>query len=121
MIGKQIHFLDEADLLSDHIAILSKGTLRAEGSAVELKNKLGGGYQVHLYVGHGNPPPPVVEEVLTSTMYDRTVYTVADSVAATALVKRLESEGCVDYRVTGPTIEDVFLKLAEEVNAEDKS
>jgi ABC-type multidrug transport system ATPase subunit len=34
------HFLDEADLLADHIAILSKGTLRAEGSSVELKDKM---------------------------------------------------------------------------------
>ncbi len=35
------HFLDEADLLADHIAILSKGTLRAEGSSAQLKDTLG--------------------------------------------------------------------------------
>jgi hypothetical protein len=115
------HFLDEADLLSDHIAILSKGTLRAEGSAVELKNKLGGGYRVHLYAGHGNPPAPVIEGVPTTAMYDQSIYTVQDSVAVTALVRRLEEEGCVDYRVAGPTIEDVFLKLAEEVDDENES
>jgi ATP-binding cassette, subfamily A (ABC1), member 3 len=43
------HFLDEADLLADNIAILSKGCLKIEGTAVELKHKLGSGYRVHRF------------------------------------------------------------------------
>lgn len=42
------HFLDEAELLADHIAILSKGSLEAQGSTVELKNRLGSDYRVHV-------------------------------------------------------------------------
>ncbi|RJE17063.1 ABC transporter, partial [Aspergillus sclerotialis] len=41
------HFLDEAELLADNIAILSKGVLKAQGSSVELKHRLGSGYRVH--------------------------------------------------------------------------
>jgi len=115
------HFLDEADLLSDHIAILSKGTLRAEGSAAELKSTLGGGYRVHLYAVPGNPDPPVIEGVSRKQLYEQTVYSVPDSAAAATVIKRLEAEGIDDYQVSGPTIEDVFLKLAEEAKSPNES
>ncbi|KAJ3722293.1 P-loop containing nucleoside triphosphate hydrolase protein [Lentinula raphanica] len=43
------HFLDEADLLGDHIAILAApGRLAAQGSPVTLKHNLGEGYTVQV-------------------------------------------------------------------------
>ena len=42
------HFMDEADLLGDRIAILSKGKLRAIGSSLFLKNRFGTGYHLDL-------------------------------------------------------------------------
>lgn len=43
------HFLDEADLLADHIAILAApGKLVAEGSPVALKTNLGQGYTIQV-------------------------------------------------------------------------
>ncbi|KAI9803912.1 MAG: hypothetical protein M1825_001792 [Sarcosagium campestre] len=110
------HFLDEADLLADHIAILSKGTLRVEGSAVELKSNLGEGYRVHLYNSQTQGEGPDFDGVARKVEYDRTVYSVPDSVETARLIARLEAEGIDDYQVTGPTIEDVFLKVAEEVD-----
>ncbi|KAI9718918.1 MAG: hypothetical protein M1812_003802 [Candelaria pacifica] len=112
------HFLDEADLLSDHIAILSKGTLKAEGSAVELKHKLGGGYRVHLYNVPGGAPAPAFEGVPRKVLYDQTVYNVPDSAQAARFITELEHEGIRDYQVNGPTIEDVFLKVADEVKTD---
>ncbi len=109
------HFLDEADLLSDHIAILSKGTLKAEGSAVELKHKLGGGYRVHIYNVPGGIPAPEIEGVPRKVLYDQTVYNVTDSAQAARFITELERQGIRDYQVNGPTIEDVFLKVADEV------
>ncbi|KAI9788547.1 MAG: hypothetical protein M1835_002205, partial [Candelina submexicana] len=109
------HFLDEADLLSDHIAILSKGTLKAEGSAVELKHKLGGGYRVHLHNVPGKVRAPAFEGVPRKTLHDQTVYSVLDSTRAARVITELEREGFRDYQVNGPTIEDVFLKVADEV------
>ena len=109
------HFLDEADLLSDHIAILSKGRLRAEGTAVELKHKLGSGYRVHVYNLPNGESMPLYKEVQGEHLYDQTVYTLDDSAAAARFVAQLEADGIREYQVNGPTIEGVFLKVAEEV------
>ena len=112
------HFLDEADLLSDHIAILSKGTLKVEGSAVELKHKLGGGYRVHIYNVPSAGSPPHFEGIPRKQLYDQTIYSIPNSAEAARFISRLEEQGIRDYQVNGPTIEDVFLKVAEEVRPE---
>jgi ATP-binding cassette, subfamily A (ABC1), member 3 len=44
------HFMDEADLLGDSIAIMSKGRLQCAGSNMFLKSKLGVGYVLTLSV-----------------------------------------------------------------------
>jgi hypothetical protein len=47
------HFMDEADLLGDRIAILANGQLRACGSSLFLKNQFGIGYNLTLvYAKH---------------------------------------------------------------------
>lgn len=109
------HFLDEAQLISDHIAILSKGKLKAEGSAVELCEKLGGGYRIRLpaktrfdYRG--------LDFEQRRTVGDEVIYQLADSAQTTKFVSALDGQHIgKDYQVLGPSIEDVFLKLAEEV------
>lgn len=112
------HFLDEADLLSDDITILSKGNLVAHGSSVELKHHLGGGYRVVIYHTNKKPLPEKLEATAKQIFHDQTVYRLADSAAAAAFVAELERHGVSEYQVNGPTIEDVFLKLAEEVKEE---
>ncbi|CAG7823081.1 unnamed protein product [Allacma fusca] len=42
------HFMDEADLLGDRIAIISQGKLKTCGSSLYLKNNFGQGYSLHL-------------------------------------------------------------------------
>lgn len=106
------HFLDEADLLADDIAVLSKGTLKCKGSAVELKLLMGGGYRIN--VPRSNAPE--LDGIPTKKMYDQTVYNAPDSAAAGRIVDRLEALGVEEYHVSGPTIEDVFLKVAEETS-----
>ncbi|KAL9090930.1 MAG: hypothetical protein Q9165_005138, partial [Trypethelium subeluteriae] len=110
------HFLDEADVLSDHIAILSKGKLKAEGSAVELKHRYGGEYRVHIYNrGQKLALPEGSENFPQRVLYDQTVFNIQDSAKAAKFITELERAGHREYQVSGPTIEDVFLKLAEEV------
>lgn len=106
------HFLDEADLLADDIAVLSKGTLKCKGSAVELKSRMGGGYRVNV----PRTDAPEFDGIPTKRMYDQTVYNVPDSAAAGRVVDCLEALGVEEYHVSGPTIEDVFLKVAEEAS-----
>lgn len=111
------HFLDEADLLADRIAILSKGTLRAQGSSVELKERLGGGYRIHLPAGPDHKSPPM-DGITSHTAFGQTTYVASTSTQAAKIIKHLESEKLTDYQLSGPTIEDVFLQLADEVRAE---
>lgn len=112
------HFLDEAELLADNIAILSKGVLKAQGSSVELKHRLGSGYRIHLLNVPGSDPvsDPHFKDMPREVHFDETVYTVQDSAEASRFVAVLEREGVTEYRVSGPTIEDVFLKVAEEID-----
>ncbi|KAL6918070.1 hypothetical protein ACHAPO_000117 [Fusarium lateritium] len=113
------HFLDEADLLADHIAILSKGTLRAEGSSVELKDKMGGGYRVHVPKDIGVRETPDVDGVVKKDAFDLITYTAPSSKLAAVVIKTLEAAGVSEYRFSGPTIEDVFLEVAEEIRDEE--
>ena len=96
------HFLDEADILSDHIAILSKGCLKASGTSVHLKNTLGEGYRV--FVSH---PATGAEEI----------HEFPDASGVSALISLLEQTN-QQYRVAGPQLEDVFLNLASEDHAD---
>ncbi|KAK3682592.1 P-loop containing nucleoside triphosphate hydrolase protein [Podospora appendiculata] len=115
------HFLDEADLLADHIAILSKGTLRAEGSSVELKDRLGAGYRIHVHKAKHFQITPDIAGVAKKSSFEEVTYIATSSSLAATVIKELEAVGISDYRFSGPTIEDVFLQLAEEVRSEDGS
>ncbi|RKK23812.1 hypothetical protein BFJ69_g15637 [Fusarium oxysporum] len=114
------HFLDEADLLADHIAILSKGTLRADGSSAELKERLGGGHRVQVHKSTRIKNIPDVDGVRKETSFDAINYIAPTSRLATKVIQTLEAHGVHDYRFSGPTIEDVFLKLAEEIRDESE-
>lgn len=114
------HFLDEAELLADHIALLSRGALKAQGSSVELKHQLGSGYRIYV---SGSPNSSDgydsnFEGLPKDSHFDDKVYTVKNSAEAARFVNTLEQNGITDYRVSGPTIEDVFMKVAEEIKAD---
>lgn len=115
------HFLDEADLLADRIAILSKGTLRAQGSSVELKNTLGGGYRIHIPTGPGHRAAlPDIDGPQKHSTFSETVYIAQNSKQAAEVVRQLENNKIKEYQLAGPTIEDVFLHLADEVRLESE-
>ncbi|KAK9463384.1 uncharacterized protein V1516DRAFT_667624 [Lipomyces oligophaga] len=97
------HFLDEADLLADHIAILARGVLKATGSPVELKEGFGNGYRVFsITPGSGREQ----------------VYEASTGAQVTEVVSRLENAGHKELRVSGPQLEDVFLKLVADSDSE---
>ncbi len=103
------HFLDEADVLADHIVILSKGNTKCQGSGAELKNQFGGGYRVHI------PLDKDVQGIdATKTInQDHAVYTTPDSKSAAKLIAELKASGHPDVQIAGPTVEDVFLRVAQ--------
>ncbi|KAL2174543.1 uncharacterized protein P884DRAFT_208657 [Thermothelomyces heterothallicus CBS 202.75] len=112
------HFLDEADLLADYIAVMSKGNLRAKGTCAELKDRLGGGYRIHVNNVKLIPRLPDIAGVKKKATREEASYMASSSAMAATVIRELETAGVKDYRFSGPTIEDVFLQLAEEVQAE---
>ena len=49
------------------------------------------------------------------------VYSVPTSSQAAQIIRRLEDEKLTDYQLSGPTIEDVFLQLADEIRTEKQT
>ena len=114
------HFLDEADLLSDYIAIMSKGSIKTAGTAPEIKAAMGF-YRIHLYKTPGHSHTPTVEGVEKKEMFDQTEYIMRSSAQATEALAQLEQQGFKDYQISGPTIEDAFMKISEEMTQPSKS
>lgn len=112
------HFLDEAEVLSDQVTILSKGKLKAEGSVVLLKNQFGGGYRVILEEDSQKLGPFTIPNVSQQSDYGHAVFEVTDRSDLGSFVSILEQRGFHQYRIQGPTIESVFLKLTEEMRGE---
>ncbi len=108
------HFLDEGEVLADHIVLLSKGNIKCQGSVAELKNQFGGGYSVHvprsdtIVVDTGGVPATVHQ--------DRVLYNMPDSRSAGQLITKLEQAGHTEIALQGPTIESVFLRLTTDVD-----
>ncbi|KAF4469052.1 ABC transporter [Fusarium albosuccineum] len=108
------HFLDEVDVLADHIVILSKGKVRCQGAAAELKNLHGGGYKVL-----APSSAPRINTQFPPTMHqDHVVYATPDSRSAAELCSLLDSRGVRDVSISGPQVEDVFLRVADEPDLE---
>ncbi|KAK9457794.1 hypothetical protein V1511DRAFT_2355 [Dipodascopsis uninucleata] len=97
------HFLDEADLLADHVVIVARGELKGSGSPVELKEDFGNGYRVFSIT------PGSGREI---------VYEVANGKQVTELMAKLEEQGHKELRVSGPQLEDVFLKFVADSDSE---
>jgi len=58
------HFMDEADMLGDRIAVMADGRLKALGSSLFLKSRYGVGYTlVIVKKEHATPSAPIVEAV----------------------------------------------------------
>ncbi|TDL17229.1 P-loop containing nucleoside triphosphate hydrolase protein [Rickenella mellea] len=131
------HFLDEADLLADHVAVLAApGKLVAKGSPVSLKSSIGQGYS--LQVSFTPNPTNMISEGLSNNLLTRirslTPSARLDSQSSSATVSyQLESKdpvmvekvlnlveaersslGIASYGVRGTTMEDVFLLLMKQ-------
>ena len=119
-------YLDEADRLSDRIAVLDRGVVIAEGSPEELKHRVGGD-RIEIRLVHsadlpvaaaalaavGNDAPFVLDGTLTVPV-SRHGRAVVDA------VRRLDGAGVdiEDIATRHPTLDDVFLELTGHAAAE---
>ncbi|MDH3024111.1 ATP-binding cassette domain-containing protein [Gordonia alkanivorans] len=126
-------YLEEADALADEITVIDHGTIRAQGSAAELKSATGGSIlTVEVVVPHTDDADAQVSASLTGigvgpaerlgsdggTGTDSARWSVpvdAGTRSAVAAVRALSTAGIevVDASVSTPTLDDVFLTLTE--------
>lgn len=125
-------YLEEADLLSDNIVVIDKGTVIAEGTADELKARTGGSFCEVVPVRLDDLPR--VREVLGSLCnpelvieagHDRLSIPAEHGAQTLAeVLRRLDLAGVVlaDIALRRPSLDDVFLSLTGHVHVnEDES
>ncbi|MBY4128513.1 ATP-binding cassette domain-containing protein [Rhodococcus fascians] len=126
-------YLEEADVLSDNIIVIDKGTVIAEGTSDQLKAMTGGSYceVVPLDPGQlraaaralGDMVPPAVHAEITATS-DRLSVPAPDGAATLSeILRRVDAEGIVlaDIALRRPSLDDVFLTLTGHSQASANS
>ena len=123
------HYMDEADILCDRIAIMSEGRLQCCGSSLFLKSKFGVGYNLTLTRSNPSCNDSAVTELvkrhvpqaipLSSAGGEMSFQLQSGNKAAFAqLFQELEENLDVlqigSYGVSMTTLEDVFLRLADK-------
>nr|KAF6365701.1 hypothetical protein mPipKuh1_000030 [Pipistrellus kuhlii] len=124
------HFMDEADLLGDRIAIMAKGELQCCGSSLFLKQKYGAGYHMTLVKEpHCNP------EAVSRLVYHHIPHASLESSAGAelsfilpkesthrfeSLFAKLEKKqkelGIASFGASVTTMEEVFLRVGKLVD-----
>lgn len=120
------HFMDEADLLGDRIAIMAGGTLQCVGSSFFLKKRYGAGYYLTL---EKSPHCDVMK--VTELLRKHIPNTQVDTNVGSELTYRLAEDqlhvfedmlgdletnapalGILNYGISLTTLEEVFMKYA---------
>ena len=130
------HHLDEADLLSDRLAIISSGELQCVGTTMYLKRKYGEGYNLIVELTSNEKADPTrflkLTEFLRKFMFDISVkeqhgdqitYIIIDDVEHTKIFPTMLAEldenknkyGIKSYGLSNSSLEQVFLRVADEI------
>ncbi|CAK4359342.1 unnamed protein product [Aphanomyces euteiches] len=122
------HFMDEADILGDRIAIMAEGELRCCGSSLFLKNRCGAGYNFSLVKTDHCSTPALIEFVQSHVGEDTKVLSNVGTEISfqlpldgshlfakmfAALDDKLDDLGVLSYGISVSTLEEVFIKVAE--------
>ncbi|KAF0711892.1 hypothetical protein As57867_004984, partial [Aphanomyces stellatus] len=121
------HFMDEADILGDRIAIMAEGELRCCGSSLFLKNRYGAGYNFSLVKAEHCDTTALIDFVSSHVVDAKVLSNVGTEIAfqlplhAThlfapmfaALDDNLSGHGILSYGISVTTMEEVFIKVAE--------
>jgi ATP-binding cassette subfamily A (ABC1) protein 3 len=122
------HYMDEADILGDRICIMAEGKIKCVGSSLFLKNRYGVGYNLVIAKKDRSPAPQIDKFVferiqgahkLSEVSSEMTFQLPSDSASQfkdffTQLDAALDTLGIRSYGVGITTLEEVFLKIAED-------
>jgi len=129
------HFMDEADDLGDRIGIMAHGKLKVAGSSLFLKDKFGLGYTLTITSKDPEMNNSISKEVLSMIPEAKLLSTAGSEISFQVphsqnscfakLLSSLESmkrEGgyVEDYGLSSTTLEEVFMKVAEEDHDQDQ-
>lgn len=120
------HFMDEADLLGDRIAIMADGQLRCCGTPLFLKNRYGQGYHLTLSKTETCDPARLKSTVSTSITGSKMISDVgtemtfqlplAESGKFSDLLASFDDYGAQlgvrEYGISITTMEEIFLRVA---------
>jgi ABC-2 type transport system ATP-binding protein len=124
------HYMDEADRLSDRIALVDHGKIAALDTPAGLKKKVTGSDVTILDVNVRNLTPKIisdiqslkcVSQVLTENPNEIRVYAKGEEAVDNVIDSVRSNEGQIDFiRNVAPTLEDVFLQITGR-RAEEKT
>ncbi|CAH3155544.1 unnamed protein product [Porites evermanni] len=121
------HFMDEADLLGDRIAIMADGQLRCCGSSLFLKSRYGVGYHLTL-VKRESCDQDVISSLVKSHVPKAEIISAVGTeiqfvlpsessqnfeTLFSGLENNLEQYGVTSFGVSVTTLEEVFMKVGE--------
>ncbi|KAL4240689.1 ATP-binding cassette sub- A member 3 [Mactra antiquata] len=121
------HFMDEADLLGDRVAIMADGVIKCCGTSLFLKNKYGAGYHLTMvkksqcdiskittliqqYI-----PDSIVQSNVASELSYVLPHEMSQCFAElfSEIDEKIEELGIESYNVSTTTMEEVFLRVGE--------
>ena len=130
------HILEEADILSDRICIMSYGQVKITGTSSELKRKIGSGFKLNIILKELNEQTlTTVKDFVSSSipsaqLYDTSggallfVVPFSSTKEVTNFLKKYEEDKHIgniidDLVVSNSTLEEVFMKVTEEEDTRD--
>jgi ATP-binding cassette subfamily A (ABC1) protein 3 len=137
------HFMDEADILGDRIAIVSDGRLHCSGTSLFLKARFGAGYNLTAIKTRTGDPKAIAaflqrfvpEASCVSDYGSELVFQLPTAAAAAAsgsptaalpnmleaLEENMQALGIEQYGISVTTLEQVFLRIAREREGDSAS
>jgi ABC-2 type transport system ATP-binding protein len=118
-------YLEEADQLADHVAVLDQGKIVAEGTVTELKNRIHGG---HIVLTFGTPE---ALDRVAITLGDGTIRNDEDltlqvpsdgsAYSVQTMLNKIDSHTVTHLSLHTPDLDDVFFALTGHNTKKDAS
>uniref|UniRef100_A0A7G3AN57 Putative lipid exporter abca1 n=1 Tax=Lutzomyia longipalpis TaxID=7200 RepID=A0A7G3AN57_LUTLO len=123
------HYMEEADILGDKIAIMENGTIVCHGTSLELKRKYTSGYILKVMAANENFNSEVTESFVRKQITKARIRSFNDPTLSISLpyeeeeryskilsdLETCRNNLCIDsVSITNATLEEVFLRCAEK-------